>query len=265
MPDPIIKMRDVRKAFGTNQVLDGFELNVDPHEIFVLLGGSGAGKSVTLKHIIGLIRPDAGQITVMDRDVDSLSQEALMELRKKIGYLFQSGGLLNSLSVFENIALPLREHTPLSDGEIRDRVMDRLEIVGLASFSDVMPEVLSGGMRKRVSLARVVVQEPEIILYDEPTHGLDPIMAGRINDLILDLNQRFNTTSVVVTHDMAGAMEVADRLGLIHEGRMIETGDPDSFFNSETPLVKQFVRGEPDAADEAARLMNQIDEPTTHE
>lgn len=239
-----IQLTDVHKSFGENHVLRGVNLSIEEEKVFVLLGASGAGKSVCLKHIIGLIRPDSGSVNVMGNELNDLTDNDLMELRKNVGYLFQSGGLLASLSVFENVALPLREHTTMTPGEIRERVMDRLDIVGLSESANVMPDDLSGGMRKRVSLARVIVQEPRIILYDEPTHGLDPIMANRIEELILDLNERFQTTSVVVTHDLSGAFHVADRMGMIHEGKIIKTGSPESFLESEDPRVEEFVREE---------------------
>lgn len=244
MNQPAVQLKDVHKSFGDNHVLRGVNLSIEEENVFVILGASGAGKSVCLKHMIGLIRPDSGSVNVMGETLENLPENRLMELRKKIGYLFQSGGLLASLSVYDNVALPLREHTNLSADEIRERVMDRLDIVGLADSAEIMPEELSGGMRKRVSLARVIVQEPRIILYDEPTHGLDPIMANRIDELIVDLNQRFQTTSVVVTHDLSGAFHVADRMGMIHEGEIIKTGAPESFLESEDPRVEEFVREE---------------------
>ncbi len=240
----VVELDDVHKAFGDNQVLSGVSLQVYRGETMVVIGQSGTGKSVTLKHIVRLLRPDRGDVYVFGDHVADLSDEELGEVRERVGYLFQGGALLASMSVRDNIALPLREHTDLGPDEIDRRIDEKLEMVGLSGLRNTMPDVLSGGMRKRVALARVIVQNPDIILYDEPTHGLDPIMANRINSLILRLQNKLDTTSIVVTHDIPSALRVGDRFAMLKEGKIKATGTPVEFLESTDPEVRQFVYGE---------------------
>lgn len=239
----VVEMTDVYKNLGGKQVLDGLNLSVNRGETLVVLGRSGEGKSVTLKHMVGLMKPDRGTIRLFGTDLSSIDRKELLELRKRVGFLFQGGGLLGSLSVYENIALPLREHTDLSEEEIKREVEEKLELVGLDDIGESMPSVLSGGMRKRVALARAIIRNPEIILYDEPTHGLDPIMASRINTLTNRLKRQLDTTSVVVTHDIPSALKIADRLAMLYEGKIVSSGEPVEFLESEDPLIKQFMFG----------------------
>lgn len=244
--DHIIEINNLHKSFGTNQVLEGMDLNIQSGETMVILGRSGTGKSVTLKHIVGLIKPDQGTIKINGKEINTIPRTELEEVRNGIGFLFQDGALLASLSVMENIALPLHEHTDLSEKEIKNRVLETLEIVGLEDFADVKPEVLSGGMRKRVGLARAIIRNPSLILYDEPTHGLDPIMATKINNLILDLKDRLQATSIVVTHDIPSALLVADRIAMLYKGKILKVGPPIEFLNSDNPLITQFIYGDQD-------------------
>src|SRR5437868_11858361 len=216
--DVFVEFRDVYKAYGQKQVLRGVDLKVYRGEVLVILGGSGTGKSVTLRHMLGLEAPDAGQVLVEEEDITDLPEEELYRVRKKFGMLFQSGALFDSMTVFENIAFPLREHTEMSEEEIERAVRERLELVNLPSSEHLMPVDLSGGMRKRVGLARSIVLDPKMILYDEPTTGLDPITSQKINELIIDLQSKLNVTSVVVTHDIQSAFSVGDRIAFLNGG-----------------------------------------------
>jgi phospholipid/cholesterol/gamma-HCH transport system ATP-binding protein len=233
----------VSKRLGSKQVLDGLDLDIPTGLTLVILGRSGSGKSVLLKHIIGLMHPDAGSIEVDGEDIAHLSEAELNRVRQRFGMLFQGAALFDSLTVGENIALPLREHTPLSDTEIRQRVAERLDWVGLKGVEAMKPASLSGGMKKRVGLARAIAMDPAYILYDEPTTGLDPIMSDVINQLIRSLQRRIGVTSVVVTHDLHSAWTVGDRLALLHEGRAQFTGTPDEAKSSSDMLVRQFIEG----------------------
>jgi len=239
----MIRLQNVRKRLGGEVVLDGVDLEVRRGETMVIIGRSGSGKSVTLKHLVGLLRADDGRVTVDGVDVGSLGRSGLFDLRRKFGVLFQSGALINWLSVHDNVALPLREHTRMSQDEIDAAVRQKLELLHLGGDAAKMPSDLSGGMKKRVGLARAVVQDPEIILYDEPTSGLDPVMASRINGLIVDVKQKLGVTSVVVTHDLASAYAVADRIAMLYGGRIVQVGTPDAIRNSDNPVVRQFVEG----------------------
>ena len=239
----MILLDHVYKSFGGREVLKDMCLHVAKGECFVIMGRSGIGKSVTLKHVIGVVTPDKGKVVVRGVDVPNASRRELNELRKKIGYLFQSGALINWLSVFENVALPLREHKMGSEEEIRERVMERLRLVEMEHTADVMPENLSGGMKKRVGLARALVMDPEVLLYDEPNAGLDPVMSETINNLIVNVQQKLRVTSIVVTHRVGCAFTVGDRIGLLDSGRIIEEGTPDEIRNSVNPLVRRFVQG----------------------
>jgi phospholipid/cholesterol/gamma-HCH transport system ATP-binding protein len=239
----MIRIRGLRKRLGGKQVLDGIELDVPAGCTLVILGRSGTGKSVLLKHIIGLMQPDEGTIEVDGQIITGLSERELNEVRKRFGMLFQSAALFDSLSVGENIALPLREHTHMTPAEISQRVRERLEWVGMQGIEENRTSSLSGGMRKRVGLARAIAMDPAYILYDEPTTGLDPIMADVINRLIRSLQKRIGVTSIVVTHDLHSAMQVGDELALIHEGRVVFTGTPAEARETESVLVRQFIEG----------------------
>ncbi|MEK7450098.1 MAG: ATP-binding cassette domain-containing protein [Planctomycetota bacterium] len=241
----MIEFIDVHKSFNSHEVLKGLSFKINRGESFAILGRSGCGKSVTLKLMTGLLKPDRGQIIIDGIDITKLENSGLAKIRKKFGFLFQSGALLNSLNIENNIALPLREHKELPEAAIMERVKEVLNILGLKHLEHVMPAELSGGMKKRVSLARAIIRRPEIILYDEPTTGLDPIMANVINHLIVDLRERLKITSVVVTHDMKSTFMVADRIILLYRGQIIRSGTPDEFKDSPDPFIKQFVLGEP--------------------
>ncbi len=239
----MIKIRGLKKRLGTKQVLDGVDLDIPAGETMVILGRSGTGKSVLLKHIIGLMHPDAGTIEVDGAEITGMVLHDLNEVRKRFGMLFQSAALFDSLTVGENVALQLREHTRLNANEIRQRVSERLDWVGMRGIEDMKTASLSGGMRKRVGLARAIAMDPAYILYDEPTTGLDPIMSDVINRLIRSLQARIGVTSIVVTHDMRSAFHVGDRLAMLHEGRVVFTGTPAEAHGTGNALVKQFIEG----------------------
>ncbi len=239
----MIQFIDVIKRLDNRRILDELNLNVRTGETYVIIGGSGTGKSVTLKHMVGLMRPDSGQVLIDDSDIGNADSKQLRRLRRKFGFVFQDAALINWLSVGQNIALPLREHTDLSEEEITETVREKLALVSLSGIEKRLPSMLSGGMRKRVGLARAIVMNPEIILYDEPTAGLDPIMTSAISHLIADLQHRLHTTSVVVTHDMESAYVVADRIGMLHQGKVIWEGTPDEIRRADNPRVSAFVEG----------------------
>ncbi|KPK34917.1 MAG: ABC transporter [Nitrospira bacterium SG8_35_1] len=239
----MIEFHEVHKSFGGKHVLQGVNLQVEKGESLVIIGGSGSGKSVLLKHIIGLLHPDLGQVLINSKDLSALDEEHLNEMRKKFGMLFQSSALFDSMQVWENVGFGLKRHTSLSDKEIREIAVRKLRMVGLAGIESVMPSELSGGMRKRVGLARAIAMEPELLLYDEPTTGLDPIMADAINDLIKKMNEKLNVTSVTITHDMKSAFKIADTIAMLYNGVIIEKGSPDSIKKSQNPIVRQFVEG----------------------
>lgn len=219
------------------------DLTIQTGETVVIIGRSGGGKSVLLKHIIGILEPDEGKILIDGTDVLSLSPSELDRFRTNIGMLFQGAALFDSHNVRENVGFSLYEHTQLSETEISDRVREKLNLVGLAGIEEVMPADLSGGMKKRVGLARAICIEPKFILYDEPTTGLDPINADVINDLILRMQERLKVTSIVVTHDMISAYKVANRIAMLYDGKIIEIGTPDQIKNTKNPIVKQFITG----------------------
>jgi phospholipid/cholesterol/gamma-HCH transport system ATP-binding protein len=246
--EPFIRLEGVEKAFGTNRVLRGVDLEVRRGEIFTLLGGSGTGKSVMLKHIVGLLRPDCGKICIEGQEVGALGERDWVELRKRIAYVFQGAALFDSLDVFENIAYGLREHLSLSRSELARRVADCLEAVGLEGIEQRMPAELSGGMRKRVGVARAIALEPDAILYDEPTTGLDPANAKRIAHLIVSLRQRLDVTSVIVTHDLELCFAISDRVGLLGRGCLLAVGTPEEVRASPLQEVRDFLAGDLDAA-----------------
>jgi len=239
----MIEVRQLTKSFGAHRVLDGVSLRIEPGESVAIIGRSGGGKSVLLKHLIGLLPPDAGEVRVDGESLMGMNERQLLRVRHKFGMLFQSAALFDSMTVAENIAFPLRRERHLTDGEIAQRVEDALEMVELPGTQDKKPAALSGGMRKRVGLARAIVYRPEIVLYDEPTTGLDPIVSDSIDQLILRVCERLRVTSVVVTHDMRSVRRVAGRVLMLHEGRIYVTGPPDEIFASQDPVVHRFVNG----------------------
>jgi len=242
-PPDFIRVEGLYKAFGKVEVLKGADLAVAKGESMVVIGGSGTGKSVLVKHIIGLLHPDAGSVTVDGRQVGSLKRTELNELRRRMGMLFQYAALFDSMTVGENVAFALRRHTKMSEAEVRERVAEVLGMVGLSGAQEKWPAELSGGMKKRAGLARAIALGPEIMLYDEPTTGLDPILADQINELILDFRERLNVTSVAITHDMISAYKIADRIAMLHDGRIEEVGTPEQIQNSDNPVIQQFIHG----------------------
>ncbi len=240
----MIIISNLNKRFGPKEVLKGINLKIYDGESLVILGPSGCGKSVLLKHIIGLLKPDEGQVLIDGEDITTFDQKQLDALRMRMGMLFQSAALFDSLTVEENIAFGLRKHTNLSDLAIHHIVSEKLEMVGLPGSNHLMPSELSGGMRKRVGLARAIAMEPEIILYDEPTTGLDPIMTCAIDELHLSLKERLGVTSIVVTHDLQSAYRIGDRMALHYGGRIVAIGTKEEILHSPDPLVQQFIRGE---------------------
>jgi phospholipid/cholesterol/gamma-HCH transport system ATP-binding protein len=243
MSDFAIRLDRVTKSFGAHKVLDDVTLEVQRKTGFCLLGRSGTGKSVTLKHIIGLMQPDQGHVFVGDRDVTTLKGRALADVRRKMGFLFQNAALFDSITVGENVAFPLRRHTDMGNKEIRDLAKSKLADVGLEKDYDKMPADLSGGMKKRAGLARAMALDPEILLVDEPSAGLDPITSDEIDDLLVELKQR-GTTVVMVTHNIPSARHVADELAFLHEGKVIARGTAEELEQSEHELVRTFMRSE---------------------
>ena len=239
----MIQIEDLSVSFGNRHVLRNCSLEVQEGETLVVIGSSGTGKSTLLRVMIGLQAPDSGVVTVRGKNVHKLDPRGLAELRSHMGYLFQSGALINWLSVGENVALPLVENTKTPKAEVDRKVDEVLELVGLSGSRNLMPSQISGGMRKRAGLARSLITEPEIIFYDEPTTGLDPVTAHIIDRVILDLKEKLKVTSVVVSHDMAGTFRVADRVAMLYDGRIIAEGAPGDFRDSGDPLVRQFVTG----------------------
>lgn len=239
----MIEIRDLHKSFGSKVVLNGLSLIIRTGESLTIIGQSGTGKSVLLKHIVGLVLPDAGDILVEGQSVVHSKRKELYDIRKKFGVLFQGGALFDSMTVAENIGLGLRTHTKKSEAQIAERVAHCLELVSLPGTEKLKPAELSGGMKKRVGLARAIAMEPEYILYDEPTTGLDPITADTINDLIIRMNEELKVTTVVVTHDMVSAYKVSDRIVMIHEGKVIHSGTPEETRDSPIELVRKFVTG----------------------
>jgi phospholipid/cholesterol/gamma-HCH transport system ATP-binding protein len=239
----MIEIVDVHKSFGGLHVLRGVNLTVEKGESMTVIGGSGSGKSVLIKHIIGLLFPDRGRVIVDKQVLNELDEFSLNEVRKKFGMLFQMAALFDSLSVWENVGFSLKQHTKLSDREIRKVATEKLALVGLKDVEDKMPSELSGGMKKRVGLARAIAMDAEIILYDEPTTGLDPITADSINDLIIDLRKKLGVTSVAITHDMQSAYKISDRIAMLYKGEIQEIGTPDQIRNTANPIVRQFITG----------------------
>ncbi len=245
-PRTVIRLEGVRKAFGERVILDGVDLDIRKAEILVILGGSGAGKSLTLKVMCGLLRPDAGKVTVFKQDVLALDERSLRHLRQKFGYVFQSGALINWLTAAENVALPLVENDLCAPGEVEGIAREALALVGLPDAGPLFPDQLSGGMRKRVALARALVQKPLAILYDEPTTGLDPISTASIDRVIKGTRDRTGLTSVVISHDLDSAFRIADRVAMLYRGRMVACAPPAEFKAMELDPVRRFLNADPE-------------------
>jgi len=239
----MIKLVDIHKSFGRQKVLGGINLEIEDGKTTVIIGGSGGGKSVLLKHIIGLLRPDRGQVLVDGVDIATLNDRDLNEIRKKFGMLFQEAALFDSMNVMENVAFPLREHTKKKETEIRQIVADMLKAVGLPGVEGKMPSELSGGMRKRVGLARAIAMHPQIVLFDEPTTGLDPVMTEAINELIVETQKNFDLTCVVISHDVQSIFTVGHKIAMLYEGEIIEYGTSEEIRESSNPVLRQFLSG----------------------
>jgi len=239
----MIEIINLCKSFESHTVLDNLNLNIKKGETMVIIGRSGCGKSVLLKHIIGIMKPSSGQVIIDDVDITKLDQKRLNDFRMKFGMLFQGAALFDSLTIGENVGFALSEHTDLSSFQIVKRVKECLAHVGLEDIERLKPAELSGGMKKRVGLARAIAVNPEIIMYDEPTTGVDPIMGDAINDLVVELHDKLNVTSIAVTHDMVSAYKIADRIAMLYEGKIIEAGTPEEIKNTKNPIVRQFITG----------------------
>jgi phospholipid/cholesterol/gamma-HCH transport system ATP-binding protein len=239
----MIKFRNVHKSFAAKEVLRGIDLDIRQGETVVIIGQSGSGKSVLLKHLIGLMKPDEGEILVDGVSISNLDDQALLEHRNRFGMLFQGGALFDSLTVAENVAFGLQRFTSRGKDEIARQVKKSLSLVGLKDIEHLLPHELSGGMKKRVALARAIAYEPEIILYDEPSTGIDPIRADAINDLINLMKRELSATSLVITHDMVSAYKVADKIAMLYEGRIVMTGTPDEIRETDNQVVQQFIHG----------------------
>lgn len=247
-----IIINDLHKSFGDKVVLDGFSVDAREGETLVILGGSGSGKSVTLKHVVGLLTPDRGTVTVDGNVVSELASEELFKLRRKVGYVFQFAALFDSMSLADNVAMGLRRHSGMSDAEIRERVSECLGLVDLDGYEDRFPAELSGGQKKRAGIARAIATRPVYLLYDEPTTGLDPVTRAMIDHLILRMSQDLGVTGIVITHDIDSAFRVADRFAMLHEGRCRFIGTPEEIRNTDDPVVRGFIEGRPDLLEGAS-------------
>jgi phospholipid/cholesterol/gamma-HCH transport system ATP-binding protein len=239
----MIEVRDLKKSFGTQKILDGVSLRIETGESVVIIGRSGGGKSVLLKHIIGLIQPDSGEVLIDGENIEPMNERELLRVRSKFGMLFQGAALFDSMTVAENVGFAFRRNRKMTEAEIQHKVAEALEVVDLPGTENKKPSELSGGMRKRVGLARAIVYQPQIVLYDEPTTGLDPIVSDSIDKLILRVRDRFKVTSVVVTHDMRSARRVGQRILMLHQKKIYAVGTPEEIFNSTDPIVRQFIDG----------------------
>ncbi|MBW1805061.1 MAG: ABC transporter ATP-binding protein [Deltaproteobacteria bacterium] len=240
----MINIQELYKSFDDNNVFKGVSLTVETGEILALIGRSGIGKSVLLRHIVGLIKPDSGRVLVEGEDICRLRSGDLQQLRRRLGLLFQGGALFDSMTVFDNVAFPLREKTVMSEEEISEKVMTELEHVGLSGTEERYPSQLSGGMRKRAALAREIVWHPEIMLFDEPTTGLDPVISNAILNLIDTLHKRLNFTGIIVTHEVPEVFRIVDKVAMLHEGVIVAVGTPEEVLSSQNPIVQQFIKGE---------------------
>ncbi len=240
----MIRIENLHKAFGGQRVLQGVTLEVPSGEIMIVIGRSGGGKSVLLRHLLGLLQPDSGRILVDDVDITGLRGRALDRVRERYGVVFQGGALFDSMSVLDNVAFPLREKSNLSPQEIESRAEEKLAQVGLSGMGHKDPAEISGGMKKRVAIARALVTEPEIVFFDEPTTGLDPVLVNAIHHLILDLHRKFRFTAIMVSHEIPEIFQIANRVAMLHEGVIVEAGDPQAIQGSGNPVVQQFIRGE---------------------
>jgi phospholipid/cholesterol/gamma-HCH transport system ATP-binding protein len=248
MPDtePVVEVRDLFRKFGDRTVIDHLSFSIHRGETLVIMGGSGCGKSTLLRHIIGVMKPSAGSIKIFGEEITTMDDRQIADVRRRFGMLFQSGALLASLTVGENVALPLLQHTDMSVDEVEDTVTRKLQMVGLSGFNNLKPSEISGGMRKRVGLARALVLDPELLFSDEPTSGLDPIMTAVVDKLTLELTKDEGMTAVVVTHDMTSAFRIATRMIMLGRGRILAQGTPDEIRTHPDPEVQQFINGEPD-------------------
>ena len=241
--EAVIVCDDVHKAFGRSEVLRGVSCEIPKGEITCIMGPSGTGKSVLLRHFVGLLMPDSGDVKVEGRSVAKLSEEELLGMRRHMGMLFQDGALFSSMSLFDNVAFPLRQHTKKPESEIREIVIDRLKEVGLAGAEKKMPNELSGGMRKRAGFARALVLEPKILLFDEPDSGLDPVRTALLCELIKEIQRKYQSTAIVISHDTKAVFEVADHVVLLHGGKVVDQGPKDAIRNSDKEFTRQFIRG----------------------
>lgn len=241
----MIEIKELYKSFGKKEVLKGVNLNIKKGATTVIFGLSGSGKSTIIKHIVGLLQPDSGEIKLNGQKITGLEGKELLELRKRIGFLFQSGALFDSMNVYENVAFVLREHTDMDEESIKKEVYNALEMVALEPkrVSKLYPDELSGGMRKRAGLARTIILKPEILLYDEPTTGLDPIISDQISQMIIKMQNEFNITSILISHDIKEAFKCADYAAMLYDGKIIESGDAESFKNSKNEIVRSFLEG----------------------
>ena len=243
MRETIIELIDVEKSFEGIKVLDGLNLKVEKGDILAVMGASGVGKSVLLKHLIGLMKPDSGKILIYGRDITKVRSKELDRIREKFGFLFQDGALFDSMDVLHNVAFPLKERTNYSYQAIIEKSKELLAHVGLRGIEQKWPDELSGGMKRRVAIARALVMEPEVILFDEPTTGLDPIICASIHHLIAESHKRFDFTAVIITHEVPRIFEIATRVAMIYEGKIIEVGTVEEIQNSKNPIVQQFIKG----------------------
>lgn len=239
----MIEVRDLQKSFGAQKILDGVSFCIDSGESVVIIGRSGGGKSVLLKHLIGLLKPDAGEVRIDGENIVPMNERSLLRVRSKFGMLFQGAALFDSMTVAENIAFPFRNDKTIPPEEVKRKVASAMEVIGMPGAENKKPSELSGGMRKRVGLARAIVYQPEFVLYDEPTTGLDPIMSDAIDQLILRVRDQFKVTSVVVTHDMRSARRVGQRILMLHGKKIYAAGTPDEIFSSKDPIVQRFIEG----------------------